>query len=177
MEGLILVAPKEEYKKQAEEYIQEFREHNSEVNGASMLDAFLENDDYGEWLLKIATHGKGFVEEGYVQADTYFAVRERDNKIIGTINIRHIFNGDLADEGWSHIGYAVRPMERRKGYATEILRLGLTKCAELGLRKVLITCGKNNIASAKTILNNGGVYIDEITEEDGITERYWIAIK
>ena len=58
-----------------------------------------------------------------------------------------------------------------------MLKLGLEKCKEMGIDKVLITCNKGNIASARTILANGGVLENEIAEENGnIVQRYWIQI-
>jgi predicted acetyltransferase len=40
----------------------------------------------------------------------------------------------------------------------------------------LITCDKNNIGSAKTIIKNGGVLENEVMEDGEITQRYWIDI-
>lgn len=77
-----------------------------------------------------------------------------------------------------HIGYEVRPSERRKGYATEMLRLALKKCVDLGITKVLITCDKSNLGSAKTIQNQGGVLENEFLEENGeLAQRYWINLE
>jgi predicted acetyltransferase len=91
------------------------------------------------------------------------------------INIRHRLNEFLAREG-GHIGYSVRPSERRKGYATRMLQMALQKCAEMGLEKVLIACDKENIGSAKVIMNNGGVLESEITDGSlaEVVQRYWI---
>ena len=77
-----------------------------------------------------------------------------------------------------HIGYSVAPSERRKGCASEMLRLTLPKCRELGLERVLITCDSDNEGSRRTILNNGGVYESTVYEEnEGVfLERYWIDI-
>jgi predicted acetyltransferase len=71
----------------------------------------------------------------------------------------------------------VRKSERRKGYAKVMLSLALEKCKQLNLEKILITCDKNNIGSAKTILSNGGVLENEIREANRITQRYWIFLK
>lgn len=73
-----------------------------------------------------------------------------------------------------HIGYSVRRSERKKGYATEMLKLALKECEGLGITKVLLTCDKDNIASAKTIIKNEGILENEVQEEGGITQRYWI---
>lgn len=75
-----------------------------------------------------------------------------------------------------HIGYSVRKDERRKGYATQMLSLALEECRKMHIMRVLITCNKLNIASARTIMNNGGVLEDEIRTAERITQRYWITL-
>lgn len=57
-----------------------------------------------------------------------------------------------------------------------MIRLALFKCKELGIDKVLMTCNKDNIASRKSIINNGGVKENEVIEDNEILERYWIKI-
>ncbi len=96
----------------------------------------------------------------------YMAVRESDDKIVGFIVFRHKLEYDDDDiEFASNFGYSVRPSERGKGYAKEQLRIGLQKAKELGLDKVRIVCRDINIGSNKTILANGGVYVDTIHGE------------
>jgi predicted acetyltransferase len=108
-----------------------------------------------------------------VTANVFLAVREEDDKLIGIINIRHSLNEYLYNYG-GHIGYCVKKNERRKGYAKEMLKMVLEKCARLGLEKVLITCDANNIASAKTIKSCGGVLENEVPLEDTVIQRYWV---
>jgi len=74
------------------------------------------------------------------------------------------------------MGYTVRPSERRKGYAKEMLLQNLQNCKNRGLGKVLITCDHDNIASEKTIIANGGVFEKEICVDDNIIKRYWIEL-
>ena len=116
-----------------------------------------------------------YVPEGRVPATQYIFVREEDNKIVGMLQIRQYFNAYLEKYG-GHIGYSVAPSERRKGYASQMLKLALPKCKELGIDKVLITCIEDNIGSRKTILANGGVYESSVYEPDEKInlERYWI---
>ncbi|MFC4805689.1 GNAT family N-acetyltransferase [Filifactor villosus] len=95
------------------------------------------------------------------------------NIFVGAVNIRHYLNEDLLYTG-GHIGNGVRPSERRKGYATAMMALALQECKKLGIERVLITCDKNNIASAKSIRNNGGILENEVMEDGAITQRYWI---
>ena len=105
----------------------------------------------------------------------YIYLRETDNKIVGVMQIRHDCNTFLAQYG-GHIGYSVCPSERRKGYATQMLRLALPKCKELGIDRVLICCAQENEGSRRVILHNGGKYESTVhdPERDQDLERYWI---
>ena len=105
----------------------------------------------------------------------YIYLRETDNKIVGVVQIRHDCNTFLAQYG-GHIGYSVCPSERRKGYATQMLRLALPKCKELGIDRVLICCAQGNEGSRRVILHNGGKYESTVhdPERDQDLERYWI---
>ena len=106
---------------------------------------------------------------------TYFCLDKDRNIFVGAVNIRHYLNDNLCHTG-GHIGDGIRPSERRKGCATAMIHLALEKCREMGMNKVLMTCGNDNIGSAKSIINNGGVFEREV-EEDGETEqRYWITL-
>ena len=117
------------------------------------------------------------VPGGYVPATQYIYVREDDRKIVGMIQIRHCLSEYLEKFG-GNIGYCVAPGERRKGYATEMLRAVLPECRKLGLSRVLITCDADNEGSRRTILNNGGIYDGTVYEPDEkvYVERYWIDI-
>ena len=96
--------------------------------------------------------------------------------MVGAVNIRHYLNEKLLFDG-GHIGDGVRPSERRKGYATKIISLALDECKNLGINKVLITCNKDNIGSAKSIINNGGILENEVVDEDKqVVQRYWIKL-
>lgn len=168
-----LIFPSMEYKEKALGYIREFLEHNSEINGVGGLDRY---EDYDEWLIKVNKDlDIANIPEGKVPAHTYFFVRKLDNRIVGMINIRHKLNDFLFNEG-GHIGYSIRPTERKNGYGTLMLKLALEKCRELKLNKVLITCDKINIASAKVIQNNNGILENEIYSEtfSEIIQRFWI---
>ncbi|WP_070119365.1 GNAT family N-acetyltransferase [Bacillus marinisedimentorum] len=124
--------------------------------------------------LEDQAEGKG-LPEGWVPDSTYWLVGE-DMKVLGAVNIRHSLTEQLKNAG-GHIGYGIRPSERRKGYATRLLALSLEKAGEIGIGKVLVVCDEDNIASAKTIQNNGGVPDDDYVEEDGnIVKRFWIDV-
>ena len=110
---------------------------------------------------------------GLVEDSTFFALDVERNKMVGAINIRHKLNDYLLNYG-GHIGDGVRPSERRKGIATKMIALALDECRKLGIEKVLMVCDKENIGSAKSIINNGGVLENEVEVDGVIEQRYWI---
>jgi len=120
-----------------------------------------------------AARGAG-LPPGWVPYDTYWLVRA-GRTVLGTSRLRHRLSEELL-HGGGHIGYDIRPSERRKGYGTRILALTLERTRARGVRRALVTCLADNVASARVIENNGGVLEDEILSESmgGPLKRYWI---
>lgn len=115
------------------------------------------------------------VPESWVPDSTYWLVTDH-NRIIGAVNIRHSLTEHLFNAG-GHIGYGIRPSERRKGYAMKLLALSLEKAKELNITKALVVCDEVNTASEKTILHNGGLRDEDFIEEDGnVVRRFWIEL-
>jgi predicted acetyltransferase len=113
------------------------------------------------------------VPAGWVPHSTYWLL-DTKGQIVGVVNIRHWLTEYLLNQG-GHIGYGIRPSERRKGYATAILALALDKTKELGMERVLVTCDHDNVGSERAIVNNRGVLESEFTEENGnVVRRFWI---
>ena len=110
-----------------------------------------------------------------VPDSTFFALDIKRNIFVGAINIRHYLNERLLLDG-GHIGDGVRPSERRKGYATEMIGLGLKECKKLGINKVLMICDKDNIGSKKSIIRNGGILENEVEVDGEVLQRYWIEL-
>ena len=150
------VFPTLAYKEKAAAYIQEFIEHGSEINGTGSLDRYLRESTYEEWLDKVIRAVEiANIAPPKVPALTYFCVREEDDRIVGMVNIRLALNDFLREEG-GHIGYSVRPSERGKHYATEMLNKALDVCRRIGMTGVIVTCDRENIPSARVIQNCGG---------------------
>ena len=171
VKNMELVFPTIEHKQNAWEYRQEHIDYGeTHIHGSS---GFMKANTYEEWLEKI-TWNQNDATPDWVTGSVYFAVI--GGRIIGTIAVRHYLNDSLLNSG-GHIGYGIRPSERRKGYGAQMLTLALEKCREFGIDKALITCDKNNIASAKTAIKNGATLENEITEDNGnILQRYWITL-
>ena len=109
-----------------------------------------------------------------VPSHMYLAVRLSNNRIVGIIDLRHHINHPILGTWGGHCGYTVRPSERGKGYAKEMLRLNIQNAHALGIEKMLVTCDSDNIASEKTIMGNGGVLENTINVDGTVMKRYWI---
>lgn len=135
--------------------------------------AIRKNDykDYDSYLQGLDSPGSA----EWIPDSTYFCLDEERNIFVGAVNIRHYLNESLLFDG-GHIGDGVRPSERRKGIGTKMIALALEECKKLGIYKVLMVCNKSNVASAKTIINNGGVLENEINVNGVIEQRYWIEL-
>ena len=132
--------------------------------------------DFDNYLTNLEVDAATAEENGLVPDTTLFALDVERDIFVGAVNIRHRLNESLLLHG-GHIGNGVRPSERRKGYATEIIRLALDECRKLGIDRVLMVCDKDNIGSARSIQKNGGALENEITDNDGnIEQRYWIEL-
>jgi predicted acetyltransferase len=99
------------------------------------------------------------------------------NRCVGRVSIRHRLTETMAVIG-GHIGYGVRPSDRRKGYATEILGQALTIAKMIGIERALLTCDDTNLGSIRTIERNGGYFEGTVPDpERGILKRrYWIQL-
>ncbi|WP_458121621.1 GNAT family N-acetyltransferase [Paenibacillus sp. Z6-24] len=171
--NLMLIEPSSQYKN---EYLDMVTEWKS--SGEKLIPWVLRFDNENfqimiEELNHLRTDKN--LEENKVNSSTFWLANQ-DRRLLGVVNIRHRLNHNLLHIG-GHIGYGIRPSERQKGYATEMLRLALLEAKKLGMSRILVTCDKDNIGSAKTIINNGGILDSEEFVNDIEIQRYWIEIK
>lgn len=174
MEKIILVKPDLSYADEIIKYKEESLAESPIINGSAGLDRLSSIEIWFEELKKRSCEDT--VPKGLVPSSTYLGVREKDNYIVGMIDIRHYLNEYLTQAG-GHIGYGVRKTERNKGYAKQMLKLALEKCKELKIKKVLITCDEDNIASEKVILS-ANAKLEDIRNVDGENKkRFWIDLQ
>ena len=174
MENLELVVPTMAYKEQVMDFKAEMLANHDSFDGCNGLN---EVETYEEWLDFRGREEK----KGWAPSHTWLTVRQSDGRVVGIVNYRPSPLSDFLLQYGGHIGYCIRPDERRKGYAKEQLRLTLEECRKAGEKKVLATCDKGNLGSERTILANGGVLENEVEDkvglgEAGIIQRYWITI-
>ena len=174
MDKIILVKPDLSYADEIIKYKEESLAESPIINGSAGLDRFSSIEIWFEELKKRSCEDT--VPKGLVPSSTYLGVREKDNYIVGMIDIRHYLNEYLTQVG-GHIGYGVRKTERNKGYAKQMLKLALEKCKDLKIKKVLITCDEDNIASEKVILS-ANAKLEDIRNVDGENKkRFWIDLQ
>ena len=176
-----LEEPSIERKDAALEYLEEHRKFNSDINGTGGMDNCLGGLSYEHWLDNLEKMKDSDYAESVNRcpSETFFLIRKDDDKIVGMINIRYKLNEAMLKFG-GHIGYGIRPTERRKGYNKINLYLGLIMANEdFELEKVMLDCSVDNLGSDKTIQALGGVLErSEIDPSDGsLTNVYWIDTK
>lgn len=163
--------------KASDQYCDQIKDMLDEWNatGEKIIPYAIRRIDYHDFVNYCSNLEVKDTSRGLVPDSTFFCLDEERNMIVGAVNIRHHLNESLLLNG-GHIGDGVRPSERRKGIATKMIALALDECKKLGMESVLMVCDKENVGSAKSIQNNGGVLENEI-EVDGVVEqRYWIKL-
>ena len=173
MHEIKLVLPNKLHKEQYLQMMDEWLTFGGRLNPAALRN---NGASYEKWLGWMDDDQNELTcPKGAVPQTLYFAFNE-NNLLIGATTIRHFLNERMFEDG-GYIGYGVRPSQRRKGYAKKILSLAINKVKQKGINKILITCASDNVGSEKTILANGGVFENEITNEEGeLVKRFWIIL-
>ena len=165
MENLRLVQPTMEHKDRYEEMMDEWENFGGRINPGAMRrysKKLGRNVSYEHWL--------GWMEEDRKETQSLYFLMQGE-RILGAISLRY---RSMGIDG--HIGFGIRPSERRKGYATKMLELALPLMREYGQNPVIISCAKDNVGSAKTIQKNGGTLVEEVDDEGELTQVYQIVL-
>jgi len=172
-EEIVLVTPSEISARETIDYREEhFANGEMQMHGSSLLDQV---PSYEDWLEQVQRNAsEETVNPDWVICSTFFAVRRSDRRVVGMVDIRHTLNDFLREYG-GHIGYGIRPSERRKGYGTQILEQALAYCVLIGRERVMLACYNDNPASQRIIIKCGGELEKTFVHTDGkIVEVYWI---
>ena len=179
MEKFYFEIPSLERKNEIIEYLDEFVKYGSDINGSGSLDKIYYGYTFEEALDRcLKMEDEEYAKSvGRCQSRTFLLIRENDNKIVGTINVRWNLNEAMLRFG-GHIGYGIRPTERRKGYNKINLYLGMLEAKKVGLEKLMLDCDVNNLGSDKTLKALGGkLERTEVDPSDGIlTNVYWFNV-
>ena len=113
---------------------------------------------------------------GMMRPTSVFWIKE-NNKIVGSMNLREELS-EFTYYTIGNVGYYIRPSCRNKNYATLALSLAKEYYKSIGVKKILLVCTSNNIASEKVIIHNGGELELEMLSFDGVNKlkRYWIKL-
>jgi predicted acetyltransferase len=156
-----------------DEFYRAYRLASADV--PNFLLSYDEGMSFRRYVDRLAAQAQGReLPPGFVPSTFLFAFAA--DRIVGRVSIRHRLN-DFLERVGGHIGYAVVPEFRRRGYATAILRMSVVIARrDLGIDRILVTCDDDNVGSVRTIEKNGGVLENVVSGQDLETpkRRYWI---
>lgn len=129
----------------------------------------VDNFAYEGWTERDQLNEMGIDMPSMLVPATQFVSFDDSGRALGFLYLRLRLSDNLLNKG-GHIGYSIRPSERRRRLAEEQLHLGLLEAKKKNIKQVLVTCRTDNIASRKVILTNGGILGDARES----VERYWV---
>jgi predicted acetyltransferase len=178
-----LIEPSVEYKDSFIAGVKEFQSDDDYTHRTRRYRDLSVSDlekNFDSFVAKILSYAEGEnLPEGFVPENEFWLI---DNgEFIGRASVRRRLEGRLKLIG-GHIGFDIRPTKRGHNYGNEILRLALEKAKALGVSQVLLTCDIRNTASRKIIEKNGGIFENQVLNDEKGFEgfdalRYWIDIK
>jgi Predicted acetyltransferase len=140
------------------------KEENGFINGCNGK-AY---EEYKKWLIKSDNVSNGIeLEEWMVPQNIYWLYI--DGLPVGMGKLRHYLTDKLKEEG-GHIGYAILPSHRNKGYGKILLKMLIDCAKEMKIDRLLLTVQNHNTASIKVTLANNG----RIEKVDNQRHFIWI---
>lgn len=173
MGNMCLIKPTIDLENEYLDMIQDWKNNNEKPKPWTLN---VEARDFSAMIQRLEGFSKGIgLKENQVEHSTYWLVTNQ-NRVVGAVNIRHRLNDYLMRID-GHIGGGIRPSDRGKGYGGLMLSLALEIIKTMDIKKVLVTCNKDNVVSEKTIIRNGGIFESEEIEDNGnIVKRFWISL-
>ena len=174
---LFLAKPDLTYFDQYNEMMAEWCADGSQI-APWFLDApFTDLEAFAQFVRMLDRCEHGITDERYASTTSFFVI-DGTGRLVGAASLRHY----LTVEGfrsWGHIGYSIRPAERRKGYGVLALRLALEEAKVRNIRRVLIGVHEGNTASRRTAEKCGAVLENTVRLENDPEPvcRYWIDIE
>jgi len=139
-------------------------------------DAALAQHDFAAFIADLQAEAKGVGLPPDVPAQTTYVLIREDGRALGEIRFRAA-PLEPVEGGNGHIGYNVRPSERRKSYASAMLALLLSRARALGLLRVMLPVEGENPASVRVIEQNGGRLTRRLLDDAGVpVSIYWIEL-
>ncbi len=171
---LFFVEPTMEYASELEAYRQEMLDAKSSFDGCFSMKRLADTKEFVESCIHWSNPARE-PDKHEAWGNVIMCFRKSDRKMIGCMQMHNILT-ERMQKYTGHVGYSVRPSERRKGYATKMLAKAKDFFKTFGFNEILVTCLTDNEGSRKTILKNGGVYQGNVyLPEDNVTlEQYKI---
>ncbi len=173
---LFYVEPSTAYAKEIIAYRDEMLKAGSGFDGCFSMKRMPDPEEYSAYCAEWADPGRPLDEKG-ARGTVLLCIRKADHRMVGCMQVHHVLN-DRMKKYTGHVGYSVRPSERRKGYATRMLAKAKDYLSSFGFSEIGVSCVPENEASRRTIIANGGEFIEMIhLKEDNVDlERYSIKL-
>lgn len=174
---LLYVEPTMYFAKEIAAYRQEMLDAGSSFDGCFSMKRMADTQEYVDYCIGWANPRREADEHG-AWGNVLLVIRKSDMKMVGCMQVHNVLS-ERMEKYTGHVGYSVRPSERRKGYAKKMLAKALDFLSSFGFEEAYVSCLPENEASKKTILANGGEFVETVfLKEDNVTlEKYRINLK
>jgi uncharacterized protein YhfF/predicted acetyltransferase len=173
---LIYVEPSIAYAKEIIAYRDEMLKAGSSFDGCFSMKRMPDPEEFCNYCAGWADPSRPIDEKG-ARGTVLLCIRKADGCMVGCMQVHHVLNEQM-QKYTGHVGYSVRPSERRKGYATRMLAKAKDYLTSFGFSEIGVSCMTDNEASRKAIIANGGEMIETVylKEDDVNLERYVIKL-
>lgn len=172
---LYLAKPELFYYEQYNDMMAEWAASGTQIAPWFLNKPFDTIEDFARFIQMLDDCENGILDKKFCSTTSYFLVDENE-RLIGAASLRHHLTV-AGLNSWGHIGYGIRPSERRKGCATRMLQLVLEEARVKKLRKVLIGAHTSNVGSCRVIEKCGGAFSGIVPDPDEPKKsirQYWI---